>query len=317
MTDLEIRIGRKGLMSAAVFYTAIGVFLLAHILLLANIRNRAVASESLISDRIYYVYEAVEYGAAEIIEEELGNETLNITMNVSVQENEDDSIVVFTEKLPQDVFEFKVDLNKYERFVETYVIEPEVAIDTSIGNLGGSMESIIEPYEIIYTHEHPWGDGTKRQFEIKPSEDNPDALDDVQEYRIFVQLIGNWEVKGTGVWAPEKSGDLIVNITVLSTDGDPMYTTEDGYSRTTKSVFQLATEQADGGDTGWISVEVSDAYDSGLEFEMHKCEGYVSTAINLTDIPGQTSVDYTEGKINVRENIYLIEKNGTVGLLDN
>jgi len=305
----------KGVMSAIAFFVTISALLIAHIFLISNVRTRSLTSENLIADRIYYIYGFIEHSVVEIIEEELGSIIESITMNVTVDEQQDFSYVTFTEKLPQNVSDFNEDLSKYEDFVENYLNETNIEIKTTISGLGGNMKNVIEPYGITYTHDIPWGNGDKRQYEVTPGE-NESSLDYVNAYTISVQLINGWEVMPERAqWGPKKDGDLKFNITIISYDGQPVYSTEEYLDRTDKSEFKIDTNTTLGGYfEGWVRAVISDTYNSGLLFEMHLCEGIVSTELNLTDVPEETRIDLPGGKINVVETLYNIEKNGTVGL---
>lgn len=308
----EKRERMKGIMSAAMLFMTISTVLIAQVFLVSNERSRKLTSENLIADRIYYIYKSIEDSTTEIIEKELGNATEVITMNVTIDEQPDYSYVNFTEKFPQNVSEFNEDLDRYERFVEEYLNETNILVDTSISGLGGKMENIIEPYGISYTHVGPWGNGDKRQYEIIPG----DGLDEINGYTLTIQLINGWEIMPErGEWAPLKSGDLKFNITIISYDGSPVYTTEEYVSRTLKSTFKIDSNTTQGGyQEGWIRAIISDVNDGGMLFEMHLTEAVVSTGLNLTEIPGETRVELPDGKINVIENLYNIQKNGTVGI---
>ena len=304
---------KKGIMSAGIFFLTITVFLVVHVFLTNSIRLRGLTSEELIADRVFYLYNSIEQSTREIIEKQLGNITENVTLNVTVDEEANQSTVTFTEKFPQNASKFKTDLGKYERFVETYLNETNILVDTSISGLGGEMEMEIEPYDIFYTHTEPWANGDKRQYEVKPGSD-PNSLQNVASYTIIIQLINSWEVMPERAqWGPLKSGDLGFNMTVISYDGDPLYSTQEYVDRETKSEFKIDTNTTEGGYTeGWVWADISDMYDSGLLFEMHLAEAVVTTKITLNEIPGETKVDLPDGKINVVETLYNIEKNGTV-----
>ena len=55
-------------------------------------------------------------------------------------------------------------------------------------------------------------------------------------------------------------------------------------------------------------------WDGLTDYEVKRAEMLVKTRLDLDDVPGMTSVHLLDGKINVKENLYNIEKNGTVGL---
>jgi hypothetical protein len=310
--DTRCRMKRKGIMSAMALFMMMGAFLIAHVLMVSNIRNRSLISGSLIADRIYYIYESIESSAARIIEIELGNSSKPLTMNVTVDEQPDYSYVTFTERLPQNVSGFNDDLARYERFAESYLNWTDIDVSTGISGLGGDMESVIEPYGITYTHVGPWGNGDKRQYEVIPGS----GLGNLNGYTITVQLENGWRVvPSSATWGPLKAGDLLVNITTISSGGSPVHSTQQYVSRTDKSTFKVDTNKTAGGYVeGWVRAIVSDEYDGGVLFEMHLTEAVVSTKLDLDDVPGETTVELPDGKINVVETQYNIEKNGTVGI---
>jgi hypothetical protein len=203
---------------------------------------------------------------------------------------------------------------KYDDFAETYLNSTNVAINTSIDEVGRKMALEIEPYGILYTHTDPWGNGDKRQLEVIPG----DGLDNLTGYYFTMQLLNNWSVMPErALWGPLKSGDLIVNITTISHNGTPIHTTEESVSRIEKSTFKVDANitNSSGYYEGWIRAIMSDEHDGGLLFEMHLVEGVLTTGLNMTEMPGATKVELPDGKINVMENLYNIQKNGTVLLV--
>lgn len=309
-TKLEIS-ESKGIMSAAAFFITISIFLIAQIYLLNNIRTRTLTSDTLISNRVYYLYDSIRKSAADIIEVELGNITQAMTLNVTIDEQENFTYVNFTEKFPQDTSAFKKDMSKYDAFAENYLNESNLKINTSIDGLGGKMESVIYPYGIIYTHTDQWGNGDKREYEIIPG----DGLDELNGYKLTVHLLDGWKVMPErAIWGPLKLGDLNFNMTVISTGGNPTYSTEQLVSRIQKSTFKIDANitNSSGYYEGWVRAIISDVNPGGLLFQMHMVHAIVSTGLNLTEVPGQTEVSFPEGKINVTETLYNIQKNGTV-----
>ena len=305
---------KKGIMSAAAFFITISAFAIAHIFLVNNIRTRSVMSETLLSNRIYYIYDSIRSSAGRMIEVELGNITYLTTMNVSVEEGENSSYVEFTEKFPQDAGDFKADMSKYDDFAESYLNETNIDVDTDIDQIAERMEWEIEPYGIKYTHTDNWASGDKREFEIIPGE----GADEITGYWLTIQLLNNWSVMPeTEDWGPLKAGDLTINMTTISDGGTPMHSTEELVSRTDKSTFKIDCNLTDASGTyvGWVRSIISDEHESGLLFEMHLVNAMITTGLNLTDIPGSTKVHLPDGKINVMETLYNIEKNGTVDIV--
>jgi hypothetical protein len=305
---------RKGLMSSVALFITISAFMIAHMFLVNNIRTRGLVSETLLSNRIFYIYDSIKSSATRLIEVELGDIGYLTTMNVSVEENGNSSYVEFTEKFPQDATDFKVDMSKYDAFAESYLNETNININTDIDQIGVKMEWDIEPYGIKYTHTDNWANGDKRQFEIIPGE----GADDITGYWLTIQLLNNWSVMPeTENWGPLKPGDLIVNMATISDGGSPMHSTEESVSRTEKSTFKIDANvtNASGTYVGWMRAIISDEHESGLLFEMHMVDALITTGLNMTDIPGSTIVRLPDGKINVMEALYNIEKNGTVDII--
>jgi hypothetical protein len=305
---------KKGIMSAAAFFITISAFAIAHIFLVNNIRTRSVTSETLLSNRIFYIYDSIRSSAGRMIEVELGNITYLTTMNVSVEDGDNSSYVEFTEKFPQDATDFKADMSKYDDFAESYLNETNINVDTDIDQIAEKMEWEIEPYGIKYTHTDNWASGDKRQFEVIPEE----GADDITGYWLTIQLLNNWSVMPeTEAWGPLKAGDLIVNMTTISDGGSPMHSTEESVSRTEKSTFKIDCNLTNSSGTfiGWVRAIISDEYESGLLFQMHLVDALITTGLKLTDIPGSTRVHLPDGKINVMETLYNIEKNGTVDII--
>ena len=85
-------------------------------------------------------------------------------------------------------------------------------------------------------------------------------------------------------------------------------------SRIEKSAFKIDANitNASGYYEGWVKGTISDVNPGGFLFQMHMVHGIVSTELNLTEIPGQTEVDFPDGKINVTETLYNIQKNSSV-----
>lgn len=298
----------KGMIiSPIVFLILISIFSIVYVSSMKTIELRDVVSQDILANRIYYKFLMISDSTVEIIEKELGDISKNVIFNSTVDEQPDFSYVTFTERLPQDVGDFNQDLVNYEKFVETYLNETNVVVDTGIGGLGGRMRAEIEPYGIVYDHIPPWG---QRQYDVTPN-DSDDSLGKLNSYNITVKLVNGWIVSPPGSWSPKKKGDLQVTIKVISDGGTPIYETTDSMSRNTKSTFQIATS---GPQTGWIKVTISGDNPGGLLFEMHLAEAIVSTQLNLTEIPGETRVDLPDGKINVIESLYDIQKNDTVSL---
>jgi len=270
--------------------------------------------QDILANRIYYKFLTIRDSVIEIIEEELGDVTIMMLLDITVDEQPDFSYVTFTERLPQDVGDFNEDLVRYEKFVETYLNETNVDIDTGIGGLGGRMRVEIEPYDIVYDHLPPWGDGDKRQYSVTPL-DAEHSLDKLNSYNVTVQFVEGWSIQPeTAEWGPRKEGDLEVTIKTISDGGTPSYETTEYISRDRKSQFKIDTIDETGMHEGWVRVIISEDSPGLLLFEMHLSEAIVTTELKLTEIPGKTKVNFPDGQIKVIETKYIIEKNDTISL---
>ncbi len=291
-------------MSYIAFLLLMSVFALSFVFSTKNIEIEDIASQDILSDRIYYKFKTIQDSVIDILEKEFNSTYL--TLNVSVDEQPDFSYVEFQEKLPQTVSNFIEDLARYENFTEEYLTEKNIDVDTDIANIGNTMTLIIEPYNISYTHEQGFG---KRQYAIIP-EDNENSSGKINAYNITVQLLDGWQIE-SGQWGPLKNDGLKTTITFI--DDSSSYTTTEYLSKTQKSNFKMDVTK----DTfeGWVRIRVADTEPASLRLEMHLCEAIVTTELNLTDIPGKTKVDLLEGQINVIENLYNIQKNDLISVI--
>jgi len=292
----------KGMvMSIIALLVSISIISLSYIVATQKLDIIEVVSRDILAKRIYYKFQTVSDSVVKIIGVE-GN--LIVTMNVTIDEQTDYSYVNFTEKLPQDVDNFNEDLARYERFAETYLPEKNIEVEVNVAGIGGKMTLVVEPYNITYDHEE-FG---KRQVTVIP-EDNDSSLGNLNSYTINVQLLNGWgAMSETAEWAPKKNGDLKVSITI---DG---YETTEFLDRYRKSAFMINTN-ATIGETyyeGWIRARISEDISGSLVFEMHLCEAMVTTGLNLTEMEGKTRVNMPDGKINITETLYEIEKSSTV-----
>ena len=303
----------KGMiMSIIAFLILASIFSIAYVFSSSNIQVREIVAQDILANRIYYKFLTISDSAIEIIVTELGD-IAKILLNVSVDEQPDFSYVAITEKFPQNVTDFNEDLVRYEKFVEGYLNETNIEIDTGIGGLGGRMRIEIEPYGIVYDHIPPWG---QRQYSVTPANANY-SLDKLNSYNFTVQLTDGWKaMPSKAVWGPKKAGDLKVSIRVVSDGGVPTYETTEYLSRTVKSAFQIGTNYTSQSTyrEGWVRFIISEDSPGSVMFQMHQSQAIVTTALNLTDIPGKTRVNFPDGRINVIENKYIIQKNDTVSI---
>lgn len=291
-------------MSYIAFLLLMSVFALSFIFSTKNIEMEDIASQNILSDRIYYKFKTIQDSVIDILEKELNMSSF--VLNVSIDEQPDFSYVSFQEKLPQDVSNFIEDLARYENFTEEYLTEKNIDIDADIANIGNTMTLIIEPYNISYTHEDRFG---KRQYAVIP-ENSENSSGKINAYNITVELLDGWQI-ASGAWGPLKNDGLKTTITFI--DDSSSFTTTEYLSKTQKSNFKMDVTK----DTleGWIRIRVSDSEPASLRLEMHLCEAIVTTELNLTDIPGKTKVDLLEGQINVIENLYNIQKSDTINVI--
>lgn len=304
-----MRIKNKGaVMSSIAFLVLASLLSLAYLYSSSSISIRSLVTQNLIANKIYYNFHAILRGTIRIIEEELGGVTNpEIQLNISVDEQPDYSYVSVTEKIPQEMVSlqgFRDDLGKYEQFVETYMPESNVEIDTGISALGESMTLVIEPYDILYTHER-FG---QREFFVIP-ENTENSLGKVNGYDFTIKFLGAWRLTSPGAWGPFKSGDLRISVSATDEFGTYTYETTEYVSRTEASQLKI---DASGPTGGYVRVRIGYAAPGAVTLEVHEAEITITTSLNLTDIPGRTEVDLPDGKINVVETLYNIEKNDTV-----
>lgn len=300
---------KGAIMSSIAFLVLISLLSLVYMYSSSSTKLRSLVAQDLISNRIYYNFQTINYATRRIIEEELGGVANPLNkLNVTIDEQPDYSYVTFTERLPQAVANLNEDLLRYEEFVETYLPEGNIEIDTSIAGLGGSMTLVIEPYNIVYTH-NQFG---QRQYYVIP-ENTEDSLGKLNSYNLTIQLIEGWNItyEGNWGWGPLKSGDLRVTILTMDEAGSSYETTE-YISRSMGSQFKINAIK--GGFEGYVRARFNFDGPGVLTVEAHLTESIVSTELNLTDVPGRTWVDLVDGKINVIETLYYIEKNDTVQL---
>lgn len=303
----------KGMiMSPIVFLIFISIFSIAYVFSMNTIQLRENVAQDILANRIYYKFLTISDSVEKIIEMELGDINKTFIFNTSVDEQPDFSYVNITEKWPQDkqdVSNLNQDLGIYENFTKEYLNETNVVVDTDISSLGQKMRVAIEPYGIVFD-QLDWGTNN-RQFWIT-SNNLTNGLDELNSYTLSIQLT-NGETVASDVFKnykcnPEKSGDLKVTFIVISYGGTPMSTTTKYLSRE-KSTCYIATSN------GTISVTIDPPswHNPGsMMFDLTSTDAIVTVSLNLTDIPGKTELDLPDGKINVIESLYSIQKNDTV-----
>jgi len=293
-------------MSPIVFLIFISMFSIAYIFSMNTIQLRENVAQDILANRIYYKFLTISDSVVEIIEKELGGISSVAGLNVTVDEQPDFSYVTIVERLPHGVEEFNEDLANYENFVEKYLNETNVKIDTGIGGLGGSMRIEIEPYNIVY--DHPLGFGQK-EVEITPEETSTLNAYDMTFKLIDANITSTPSFGGPGC----SGGSLRWNVTVIGDSS--VYGPVIKYIKPDKMcklqvdatcnqpAFKVTNKQNTQVNDGDLFVEV-----------LPGCTIISTISLNLTDVPGKTEVNLPDGQINVIETLYNIQKNDTVYL---
>ncbi|MBI4009609.1 MAG: hypothetical protein HY361_00235 [Candidatus Aenigmarchaeota archaeon] len=276
--------------------------------------NGQIIKNSLI-DRVYYKYQSIQNDLRRL----LGG-TVNVGgVNVTVEENNNLTVVNFTEVLPRrpGTSDFSKDLDNYEKFAEAKLNETNLLIDLNVIDLK-CLPFIIEPYNIRIIH-IPDTDCTHASAQTEVIINASSSWQYLKNYTFIFRPDGNIagaDITGWSGGGCNKPG-LGLNIIFIGKDTirGPFSTTT-SYDKICKfNMDEIACPGAS--NKGYVHVvhnQNSQDADKGIiDIQVHpNCNITSTVSLNLTDIPGTTSVSLPTQIIKIKETLYEIEKNDTI-----